>query len=391
MNKLLCISKLLVFNKENMLQSESLKILDELYDNDIQAAIVAKKQSISKMKEQLPSEYKEKVIFFERGSKRIKTTIQEIKKNEKVIICMVGIVDADAIFSFNCKIPLFNIEKLISNPSNISEKVKKYGLPVNKFQDIIDCMKAFDVHKTNYFQMNFGNRFTIMCLNNANYYYKPKEEVRIKEIFQANLKGDVESRDQKVLLLLLFNLISEISTSQNFDEVDYWGTFPSSDPQNTDTATRFIKESIRYIEGGKPNNGPELLIRKQKTQPKHKSGNSRTMYKCKNDFESLIINPQLIDKIEGKVVCIIDDYITNGYSAESAKHLFLKANVKKLIFISIGKFGTDYYSTNYTLDGDITSKYKSSFKNEVLYNKMNNGINFNFENDKSILEYADYL
>lgn len=70
---------------------------------------------------------------------------------------------------------------------------------------------------------------------------------------------------------------------------------------------------------------------------KHSSGLSRLQQKCNRDFETLKINDSLVDRIKGKVICIIDDYITNGYSAEAAKHLLLSAGAKKVIFLSIGK------------------------------------------------------
>ena len=85
-------------------------------------------------------------------------------------------------------------------------------------------------------------------------------------------------------------------------------------------------------------------------QSKHTTRSTeRINIKSNKDFETLIVNPELVNKIEGEVVCIIDDYITNGYSAEAAKHLLLAAGAKEVIFLAFGKFGTKYYSTNYKI------------------------------------------
>lgn len=391
MNKSICISKLLLFTDNNELIDKRLKIVDFFTKNEIDVNIIARNNSIKQMREKIPDVYKDKIHFYERGYETRKLFIDEVSKKNH-LICMVGVVNEDAIFSFNCKMPLFSVDPMNPKTFAVEEKVKKYGLPIYSFQSIIDCFNAYDVHKGNYFQINFDNSFVVMSLNNANTYNKPENEARIKNIFQSNLKEKEPTRDQRILLLLLFHLTNEVRTNPLFEDVEFWGTFPSSDPQNTDTSVAFIKEFVRTILDKKPINGTELLIRKNKMKPKHGGENDRQTNKCNKDLETLIVNPDIIKQIKNKVVCIIDDYITNGYSAESAKHLLFKAGVKKVIFISMGKFGQKYYSTSYKIEGDITSIYQYDFFGETVLYKNYNGIDlYNLNNDKSIMEYEKIL
>ncbi|MFD1453141.1 phosphoribosyltransferase [Oceanobacillus sojae] len=389
-NKMIFISKLVLFTEDNELIEENLQIAD-LFDNqDVYLAIVARRSTINILKNKIPKEYTEKIKLVNRGSQN-KDTIRELKE-KGAIFGFIGIVEEDAIFSFNCKIPLFNPEQLSSGRVVISEKVKKYGLPIIEFQNVIDCLKAFEVHKGNYFQMFFEDKFSVISLNNANTYYRPEEEVRIKSIFETNLKGDVSSRDQRILLLLLFHLINEVTTNSFFEKVDYWGTFPSSNPINSDTSVSFIKEAVRVLINGGPRKGPEILIRHSYMQSKHSSGALRLNNKSDKDFDTLIVNPNLINRIKGKVICIIDDYITNGYSAESAKHLLFAAGAKEVIFISIGKFGQRYYSTNYEIKGDVSETYSYQFINETLYmDKLNGEMFYNSDNDLEILNFSNLV
>ncbi|EHT9924138.1 phosphoribosyltransferase, partial [Listeria monocytogenes] len=219
--------------------------------------------------------------------------------------------------------------------------------------------------------------------------HKPTEEEDIKTIFATNLKADESTRNQRILLLLLFHLMNEITTNKDFEEVDFWGTFPSSDPENTDTAISFIKEAVRKIVNGKPTSGPEILIRKSPMNSKHSSRiQLRLTNKSNKDFETLIINPQLINEIKGKVICIIDDYITNGYSAEAAKHLLLNAGARKVIFISMGKFGGKYYSTDYDIDGDLSGSYSYKFCKETCWDGKGS---YNPNSDVYILNFKDII
>ena len=389
-NKMIFISKLVFFTKDNELIEENLKIADLFDEEDVYLAIIARQSTINILKNKIPKEYENKIKLVNRSS-RTEDKIKDLKK-KGAIFGLIGIVKDDAIFSFHCKIPLFNPEGLSNGRVVISDKVKKYGLPIIEFQNVIDCLKAFEIHKEDYFHMCFENNFSVISLNNANTHYRPEEEARVKQIFETNLKGNKSFRDQRILLLLLFHLINEVTTNPYFDKVDYWGTFPSSNPDNTVTSVSFLKEAVRVLINGGPRKGPEILIRHMPMRAKHRSGALRLTDKSDKDFDTLIVNPTLIDKIKGKVICIIDDYITNGYSAEAAKHLLFAAGAKEVIFLSFGKFGKKYYSTNYEIKGDVSKTYSYQFVDEILYGDTFSGIKYyNSDNDLEILNFADLV
>ncbi|MCJ1761403.1 phosphoribosyltransferase [Mammaliicoccus sciuri] len=386
--KIILISKLLFFTENNELIEANLRIADLFYKHDVSLVILARPTTIYKLKSEIPNDYQDKIKFINRNDRQIKDKIKENKRKD-IIFALIGVVEEDAIFSFNCKIPLFNPEKLISEELIVSEKVKKYGLPFVKFKNVIDCLKAYEIHEENYFNIPFNHKFSVISLNNANTYYRPENEERIKKIFETNLKSEAAQRNQRILLILLFHFINEVTTNPYYEEVKYWGTFPSSNPDNKDTSVSFLKESVRHILNGKPTNGPELLIRHKAMKSKHSNCVSeRIENKSNKDFETLIVNPELVNKIKGQVVCIIDDYITNGYSAEAAKHLLLAAGVKKVIFLSFGKFGRKYYLTNYDINGDVSSGYSYNFIDEELFD--GNEI-YNSNNDFEILKFDELV
>lgn len=390
-NRLVLISKLVFFTEDNKLIEQNLKIADLFEKENVLLAITARQATISILKNKIPKEYENKIMFINRGSQNVEKI--KVLKKKGAIFGLIGIVEEDAIFSFKCKIPLFNPEAMSKGQIVISDKVKKYGLPIAKFQNVIDCLKVFEIHKDNYFHIGFEDNFSVISLNNANTNYRPEEETRVKQIFETNLKGNKSSIDQRILLLLLFHLINEVTTNSYFDKVDYWGTFPSSNPKNTATSVSFIKEAVRVLINGGPRTGPEILIRNTPMKSKHSSGSAlRLTNKSDKDFETLIVNPLLVDKIKGKVICIIDDYITNGYSAESAKHLLLAAGAEEVIFLSFGKFGQKYYSTNYEIKGVVSETYSYKFLDESLYRGSYNGEKFyNSANDLEILSFADLV
>lgn len=383
--KLVLASKFVFFDENDNLIEANLKEINRFLDNNIYIAVLASDQTISRLKEKLPEEYRDKLRFISRNREN-KDKIKKFK-NEGRLIAMLGVVNADAFYSFNCKLPIFNPENIIKNKNSIGEKIKEYGLPIASLEDVLKCMITYDIHKDNYFEYDSGDHFNVISLNSANTYYKSEDEVKIKEIFKTNLKADIHTREHRVLLILLFHLMNELTKNHKYNEVNFWGTFPSADSNNTDTSISFIKEAIRVIVNGKPQKGAEILIRHTSMKPK-KMNNNRSVIKCQADFDTLMVNPDLIDKINGKTVCIIDDYITKGYSAEATKHLLFEAGVEKVIFISVGKFGKDYFDTDYQLDGDITASYNFNFINEV---NIGSESRYNSHNDKEILEFLNII
>lgn len=395
-NRIIILSKLTLFSSNNQLDMSKLYIVDKFIDDGIQVAILAGVNTIRILRNELPEPYNEKIKFFDRNSRLLKDKIREARKKD-FLISILGAVDQDAIFAFNCKIPLFNSQIMLQNDLVVDTKVSSYGLPISNFQDIIDCYKAFDINKDNYFRFDENERFSVVSINNANTMgsNRAMEEIRIKRIFETNLKADNESYNKKILLFLLFQLINKVLSDRMFDSVDFWGTFPSSRVGNTETSASFLKEAVRVIVGGMPIKSrgivPEILIRHNDMQSKH-TNNNRLSYKCNKDFETLILNPLLRDKIRGKCVCIIDDYITNGYSAEAAKHILFQAGVEKVIFLSMGKFGKKYFETNYQLSGDVSNpNYNYAFVNEQELSGYSYRISYDLKNDIGILDFGEIV
>lgn len=381
------MSKWFFFDESNQFKESGEDILSLFQKNNITVAVLAKDQTNAVLHSEVPLEFKDDLKFIPR-SRTMWNRVHE-QQRQGNMIAVVGVVDEDAIFAFQSKIPLFNPTLL---GYNVDLKVDNYGLPIADLQDIIDCYKAFEIHQDNYFQIDFSDNFTVISLNNANTYLRPSEEVRIKELFKTNLKGGAYSRNHKILLLLLFHLVNEITTNDFYQDVDYWGIFPSSDPFNTTTSISFLKESVRCIVGGGPRGGEELFLRIKAKPPKHFSGNKKYSDKGNEDFETLIVNPKHYGKIRGSVVCIIDDYITTGYSAEVAKSLLIAAGARKVVFLSIGKFGKKYFSTTYNVQGNVSRNYSADLVEEEVYGAYWRDQQFyNSDNEMEILNFGDIL
>jgi len=93
---------------------------------------------------------------------------------------------------------------------------------------------------------------------------------------------------------------------------------------------------------------------------------------CLKHFRSIRVNEKYKGKLKGRVVCVFDDYLTHGNTFEALRNLLIKCKVKKIIFVSIGKFKRSYESQyiqkSFSIEGDVYSEcYTAEFNNVACH------------------------
>ena len=74
--------------------------------------------------------------------------------------------------------------------------------------------------------------------------------------------------------------------------------------------------------------------------------------------------------LEGKVICVFDDYLTHGNSFETARNLLRSQHVERIIFVSIGRFDNPYMYQRYAIGGNV---FAPNFKYEFYGSTDING------------------
>lgn len=356
--KVIIASKYFLFTQEDNIRKSAISMLEKLKESNIMLCIIAREMNHDYLKslveKQLPEQYASMISYIARGKDSVEKVSQSRLGNS---ISMLAVVEEDATFAFRTKIPIINPIRFLCD-APIDQKVVKYGIDFDCIEDVIRAMNLLDVHYDNFFEFEEDEKFEIVSVLNGNTGGQPDA---LRDLFKTNIK-DKYGKSQRILNLIFYYILSETAHNEIFNEVKYWGNFPSSSPRNTNESMIFLKEMLRVTHGGSRGDD-QLLIRIKETPKKHESKKEiRLENKCEKDFETIIVNPNFKKKIKDKVVCIIDDYTTNGYSSEAAKHLLLEAGAKKVIFLAVGKYGYQYQSTQYNLVGNVfkegTIKYQ---------------------------------
>lgn len=289
-----------------------------------------------------------------------------IATNNKSYFIIVSKKDVDFQMAVNNKL-------LFITPTwtgTIENKANQYGVKVDNPKQLMLFIKTINNQQSWYFKLTLPDNTIVLSLSDArsrgSYPLSSKERDVVEKFNDILKKGS-----RNYYEMYLYHFLSSISNNNElFNDINYWGFFPSSSG-HVDTNEMFLfKERVRYMMKGQPLKHDDykkyknLLVRHTRAA---KGQFTKKYIRIKNDcikhFKTIRLNKGYINILKGKNVCIFDDYLTNGSSFESARNLLRKAGVNKLIFVTLGTFKNPYQYQDYNLSGDI---YSDSYDYELV-------------------------
>ena len=181
----------------------------------------------------------------------------------------------------------------------------------------------------------------VVSLYNARTRWAPytDEEKRVVHAWQNGLKGSGRvSQNALVTSLVAACLVGSLRDNElGLNEVQDWGFMPSSEHTSENTTLRAIKEWFRIVFNGRKSE--DLFVRTNSRRRSHYGGPAEPRPGPATQFPSLQLGKRYRSGgIRGRVVCVIDDYLTIGASMEAARQLLLAAGAKRVVCIALGGF-----------------------------------------------------
>lgn len=354
-----------LFDSNNNLYPEMNIILDEYKDN-----IGVVSHNYSKLSF-IETNYKNILHSIERS--RVRECIKKMASGSNKLI-YIGIHDQDLQVAANTKTCLISCNWAENSPS---EKVVKYGIPINNAKQLSDMLSIFFNNHGWYSTQNIDSKTTVFSLMNARTRTGAydRDEAQLVTEFESLLKNG----SRNYYHILQYYLLGCISSTKIFNEVQDWGIFPSSGLRINREMNDF-KESVRYMLNGKKS-APILIRHTQASKSHFMTKDIRIP--CDRHFDTINLNPYYENKLRDRVVCIFDDYLTNGTSFETTRNLLYKEGIKKLYCISLGTFGNNYVKQNYHITDNVFTK---NYHYSIIGSKVNLALptyNINAMNDIS--------
>jgi hypothetical protein len=360
MNKVIILSVDAVINPTTKeLFTDVANVLKRCHDNGDEILIIGHSDD----KLQRASSYFDYAYTSKRD--RIRNLIKTVGDDKCFLV--IGCHDVDAQVAFNSKILL-----LCPLWTTIQEKKPlQYGIHIANANQLEKFIKTFKNQSSWYFELDIDADTKVLSLMNAKTKtgdYEQDESAMV-ESFQDYLKKG-HRRNYEVLL---YHFISGISNNDEFRKINNWGIFPSSGIDLNNELNDFKEKArtLMFSRGTEP-----IFIRHTATYKSHDPNHSKDRLPCDRHFETININPFYRKKLEGRNICIFDDYLTNGTSFETARNLLRTQKVGKILFVSLGNFRTTYNVQKYDLKGDVFSPNGYAYK-LIGRSRINGKVNYN--------------
>ena len=243
-------------------------------------------------------------------------------------IIILGADDEDMLMAVNSKTVLIRCEWV----KPLAEKISEYGVPFTDPAAIPLVVSLLEGNEPWYFKHS-GEFMTVYAVTNAGTKFEPNATmVRLVNALRGCLKHGSKELHKGFVL----HFLSSLYTTEIFKEVDIWGYYPSSSSSNDEGEVMADFCTLARETYKKRSHGP-LFIRHRPSPQRHVGGGERT--DATSQLETIHLNPEYRERLDGKTVAVLDDYLTYGVSFGVAAALLKKAGAVKVVAGAMGKFG----------------------------------------------------
>ncbi|WLD93359.1 hypothetical protein [Alkalihalobacillus sp. AL-G] len=339
----LLISRSVFFDVDYSIRPEMFDLVNLIKGKEIQIYIVSRTKE--KYKEILVENNLENIKFGNRG--KLSRKIIEDNKN----FMFLGSVDQDIYIAANNKL-------LLINPTwiDVEENIDKYGFKLNSVGQVVKCIDILRLETELFYDFSVNEKTRLIAVSNANKFFAVKNENEMIQRYMKTLKFGSNTYQYAVY----FHYLTIITGMDEFKDVDYWMSVPSSSGKNDNFVYDLVKQT-RYLLNNR--RSQELFIRHT---PAKKSTSidklERIRQGCTRHLDTIQLNPKYKGKLKNSKICVLDDYVTNGASFECVRNLLINEGVSEIILIAIGSFRSLYQKEDVTINGNV---YKPGFQYSI--------------------------
>lgn len=265
-------------------------------------------------------------------------------------IVYLGDSDNDMHEAAGCRVALFNAEW--SNPQY------PYGLRMETPSDFVDCLEIYFLKQDLWFfsvdgsdALGRGIMFRALldpdtCKDNGITGLLKNRDTDFTKNEYTNRKAvHLVMHLLASLYLEGLHLIREPRKPKGFRK-PLWCIYPGSTGGISPILRLFERFTARLLT---MNYEESTLQRHANVDSSHKmrmainQGKGGSMPSIATQFNSVSVNPNQITKVNGNVVLVVDDFSTGSNAMETSRNLLMNCGAKKVIGLSVGKYGSTYF------------------------------------------------
>ncbi len=187
-----------------------------------------------------------------------------------------------------------------------------------------------------------GNRIRQKALIDGNGAGRPALKANLLSAF----KGSGDPRVGPMLLadFVMLHLVASLYEEGLHDEAGWWTTYPGRDKTRNTVMGNFLDVAAKLF---RRQYQPDLFIRHKATVTSKEAFDAGQLVGAlDNQLTTVHLNPTLREKLPGKSVLVVDNFLTRGATTEMARNMLLAGGAADVTAVVIGKYGgTNYHFT----------------------------------------------
>ncbi len=134
---------------------------------------------------------------------------------------------------------------------------------------------------------------------------------------------------------LTYHLLGNLYADSIFNLIDTWAVYPSSSPTKSNHILSDVAVQIARL--FRDRNIP-VLVRHNEATDSGEARRRRETVGFDNQVNTVQLDPSYKTTVTGRTVAVLDDFMTEGYSMECARNLFLHEGASNVIGINFSKY-----------------------------------------------------
>ncbi len=164
----------------------------------------------------------------------------------------------------------------------------------------------------------------------------------------------------------LNHLLASIYIEGLASVADYWVPYPGSKPGSGNPV--FLPQYTLASKLFHGNYTEDLILRHSQSIDSGKARLLKQPLSFSNQVDTTVLARDYATRLQGKIVLVMDDFVTEGYSIECARNMLFDAGASSVVGVCIGRYPRPFqiYSSK---DGVRTSPFDANSNNGPLFER----------------------
>ena len=182
-----------------------------------------------------------------------------------------------------------------------------------------------------------GRRVQAMTLVDGNGAGSQETKERLVDLFKRDRDVGLSNTPMNLSEFVMLHMLASVYDSNLFGGADYWTTYPGHTGAPNSIMGNFVDIAAKL---SRNKHSPSLL---QRHTPAKKSRDARGTGDwtgaLRNQIDTIRVGDEYREKLIGKRILLLDNFLTWGFSMECARNMLLNAGAAEVVVACIGKYG----------------------------------------------------